>query len=171
MNAKQEIPKKEPKRVKAEKKPASKKAESKKPVPKKEGTDRRTNVHDASGVHSARASSRLVPELKMFGRWDSKVAVNDAGLNAYINLSSRLLPRSAGAYRRPFHKSKAHIAERLAMHMMVPGHQGKRHRITSGRFGGGLYQTLQAVEKAFEIIEKKEKDRLTSKPTGAEGAE
>ena len=56
MNAKQEIPKKEPKRVKAEKKPASKKAESKKPVPKKEGTDRRTNVHDASGVHSVRAS-------------------------------------------------------------------------------------------------------------------
>ncbi len=147
MDAKQEISKeKAPKRVKAEKKPAS----------RKEGADRRTEGASSSSKKPVPKKDVKIPELKMFGRWDSKIAVNDTGLSAYINLSSRLLPRSAGAYRRPFHKSKAHIAERLAMHMMVPGHQGKRHRITSGRFGGGLSQTLQAVEKALEIIEKKE---------------
>ncbi len=139
--------------AKAERKPAAKKAEPKKHAFKKE------------------ESMPAMPAFKLFGRWDSNVAVNDVGLAAYINLRPRLLPRSAGAYRRPFHKSKMHIVERLALHMMVPGHQGKRHRITSGIFAGGFSQILCSIEKAMEIIEKKENTRLTSKPTGAEGAE
>ncbi len=130
--------------AKAERKPVAKKNEPKKHASKKE------------------ESMPAMPAFKLFGRWDSNVAVNDVGLAAYINLRPRLLPRSAGAYRRPFHKSKMHIAERLALHMMVPGHQGKRHRITSGIFAGGFIQILSSIEKAMEIIEKKENTRLTS---------
>lgn len=97
-----------------------------------------------------------MPVLKLFGRWDSNVEVRDAGLKPYLNLDGRLLPRSAGAFRRPFHKSKMHLTERLALHLLIPGHQGKKHRLTSGTLAGGLYQTLQAVEHALELIEKKE---------------
>ncbi|MBI2578897.1 MAG: 30S ribosomal protein S7 [Candidatus Aenigmarchaeota archaeon] len=95
-------------------------------------------------------------DLKLFGRWDSNVIVNDLSLRPYINLEPRLLPRSAGIHRGRFHKSKMHVAERLALHMMVPGHTGKRHRLTSGPLAGGLMNCLKAVEKALEIIEKKE---------------
>ncbi len=95
-------------------------------------------------------------DVKLFGRWDSNVAVNDQGLKPYINLEPRYLPRSGGVHRGRFHKSKMHVAERLALHMMVPGHTGKRHRLTSGMLAGGYTNCLKAVEKAFEIIEKKE---------------
>ncbi|MBI2970797.1 MAG: 30S ribosomal protein S7 [Candidatus Aenigmarchaeota archaeon] len=108
-------------------------------------------------VASKPAQKVELPHLKLFGRWDSNVEVSDHGLKAYVNLKPCLLPRSGGVYRRPFHKSKMHIAERLALHMMVPGHRGRHHELSSGRFGGGMMQTLGAVEKAMEIIETKEK--------------
>jgi len=94
--------------------------------------------------------------IKLFGRWDSNVNVNDLGLRPYINLEPRLLPRSAGVNRGRFHKSRVHIVERLALHLMVPGHTGKRHRLTSGTFAGGFINCLSAVERALELIEKKE---------------
>jgi small subunit ribosomal protein S7 len=101
--------------------------------------------------------AKYVAPFKLFGRWDSTgIEVKDPGLKPYINLEPRLLPRSAGKLRRPFHKSKAHIVERLALHVMVPGHQGKKHKVTSGPKGGHLYRALDAVEKALELVEKAE---------------
>jgi small subunit ribosomal protein S7 len=97
------------------------------------------------------------PSLNLFGRWSSDVEVIDPSLKNYINLKGRLLPRSAGIYRQRFHKSKAHILERMALHLMVPGHLGRKHRLTSGKFGGGFNKTLLAVEKSLEIMEEKEK--------------
>jgi len=94
--------------------------------------------------------------FKLFGKWDSNIIVNDGGLKNYINLDARFLPRSAGTRRGRFHKSKMHIVERLALSMMVPGHQGRRHRLTSGRFGGGYSTVMNNIEQALEIIEKKE---------------
>lgn len=100
----------------------------------------------------------ILPEMKLFGKWDSKVEVKDIGLSHYIGLKPRLLPRSAGINQKHrFHKSKMHIAERLALHMMVPGHTGKRHRITSGTMSGGFMKVMGIVEKAFRIIEEKTK--------------
>lgn len=96
-------------------------------------------------------------DLKLFGRWDSNVQVNDPSLVGYIDLEPRYLPRSAGVHRARFHKSRMHIVERLALDMMGPGHIGKRHRLTSGKFAGGLMTTLVAVEKALGIIEQREK--------------
>jgi small subunit ribosomal protein S7 len=49
-----------------------------------------------------------------------------------------------------------HIVERLALHLMVPGHTGKRHRLTSGTFAGGFLNCLKAVERALVYIEKRE---------------
>jgi small subunit ribosomal protein S7 len=96
-------------------------------------------------------------DIKLFGRWDSKIEVNDPGLRTYVNLQGRLLPRTEGRLQKHrFHKSDMHIVERLATHFMGSGHQGKKHKITSGRFGGAYMQCLENVENALEIIEKKE---------------
>ncbi len=99
---------------------------------------------------------KRVYNLKLFGKWESNVEVRDISLVPYINLDAHLLPRSAGRLRKPFHKSKAHVVERLAQHMVVAGHTGKRHRLTSGVHGGRIYGTLKSVEEALDIIQKKE---------------
>lgn len=95
-------------------------------------------------------------DVKLFGRWDSNVAINDPSLKGYINLEPKMLPRSAGAHRGRFHKSKMHIVERLALKMSVSGHTGKKHKVTSGKFGGNYINVINVVEKALGIIEKKE---------------
>lgn len=101
---------------------------------------------------------KIVVPVKLFGRWDSLgIEVKDPGLKPYISLEPRIVPRSAGRLRNPFHKSKAHIVERLATHVMVPGHVGKVHRRASGHMGGGFYTALQNVEKALQLIEEAEK--------------
>ena len=94
--------------------------------------------------------------VKLFNRWDSSVAVNDVSLKDYINLEPKILPRSAGIHRGRFHKSKMHIVERLALKMSVSGHTGKKHRLTSGKFGGNYTTIITVIEHALEMIEKKE---------------
>lgn len=94
-------------------------------------------------------------EIKLFNKWSSNVEVKDPGLKRYVTLKPILLPKSAGAYRKRFHKSKMHIVERLALHLITSGHSAKKHKITSGKFGGDVQNALQIVESAFEIIEKK----------------
>jgi small subunit ribosomal protein S7 len=100
---------------------------------------------------------RRVFNLKLFNKWDSNVSVNDPGLKPYINLEARVVPRSAGRLRNTFHKSKAHIVERLASHILVAGHKGKRHKLTSGKYGGKTSGAIQAIIDAFNIIEEKDK--------------
>jgi small subunit ribosomal protein S7 len=94
--------------------------------------------------------------IKLFGRWDSNIDVNDPGLKRYINLVPKIIPRTSGVNQKSqFHKSKMHIVERLALHVMVSGHASKKHKITSGKFGGGFQTAMKNVENAFEIMEKK----------------
>lgn len=96
--------------------------------------------------------------VKLFGKWDSNVEVLDPGLKRYITLRPSIYPKSSGAYsKKQFHKSKMHIVERLALHVMVSGHSSKKHKITSGKFGGGYQTAMKVVEKAFETIEEKTK--------------
>ncbi len=95
-------------------------------------------------------------DLKLFSKWDTNSQINDPSLKGYINLEPRILPRSEGGQRGRFHKSKMHVVERLALKMLVSGHTGKKHKITSGKFGGGWTTIISVVEKALEIIEKKE---------------
>jgi small subunit ribosomal protein S7 len=93
--------------------------------------------------------------VKLFNKWDA-IEVQDPSLKDYINTEARILPRSAGIHRGRFHKSKTHVVERLALKMMVSGHTGKKHKLTSGKFGGGYLTTIKVVEQALGIIEKKE---------------
>lgn len=107
-------------------------------------------------VKTVKKREKTIFNFKLFGKWDSNVPVNDPSLKGYINLESRILPRSAGTQRGRFHKSRMHITERLALKMSVSGHTGKKHKLTSGKFGGNYNNVIKTVEKALEIIEKKE---------------
>lgn len=106
--------------------------------------------------YSQREVEKRLADMKLFGKWDNNVEVTDPGLKRYINLIPRILPKASGIHsKKQFHKSKMHIVERLALHVMVSGHSSKKHKITSGKFGGGFQTAIKAVEEAFGIIEKK----------------
>ena len=92
-----------------------------------------------------------------FNRWDvSGVAVVDAGLQRYINLSPRIVPRSGGvSASKRFHKSKYFIVERLMNKIIVPGHKGKKHFRSSGGTTGRAVNSYNTVLECFEILEKK----------------
>lgn len=96
-------------------------------------------------------------ELKLFNRWDtSQIKVSDPGLVRYINLRPMLIPKTGGKnVKVVFHKSKNHIVERLINKVMVPGHKGKKHKLTSGHCCGKGASKYKVVEKTLAIIEKR----------------
>lgn len=94
-------------------------------------------------------------EMKIFDRWGTKgIEVKDIGLKQYINLRPLMVPRSGGRYaNQQFHKSKMNIVERLMNKMMVPGHRGKKHTITSGRVVGKTLIQYKILKNTFERVE------------------
>ena len=98
-------------------------------------------------------------EMKIFGRWSTEgIEVKDPGLKAYINLTPRLVPKTYGRLtQQKFYKTKMNIVERLMNKLMVPGHRGKKHLISSGRCTGKVITHYKIVKRAFEIIEEKTK--------------
>lgn len=98
-------------------------------------------------------------EIKIFNRWNiENIQINDLGLKEYINLTSKIVPKSSGKFsQQQFYKSKMNIVERLITKMMVPGHKGKKHFLTSGRIVGRYITTYNIVEKSFEKIYEKTK--------------
>lgn len=101
-------------------------------------------------------------EIKFFNRWDSEgIEVKDLGLKNYINLKPRIVPKTGNRnVTVRFHKSKTSIVERLINKLFVPGHRGKKHKITSGHATGKTSNAYDAVYRAFEIIE----ERLNKNP-------
>ena len=94
--------------------------------------------------------------VKLFGKWETEgIKVKDPGLERYVTLTPFLVPKTYGRMRKKFHKSKMNIVERLMNKLMVPGHSGKKHRLTSGRATGKTITHYNIIKKAFEIVEKK----------------
>ncbi len=78
----------------------------------------------------------MIP-VKLFNKWDTNIPVLDEGLKRYINLNPILVPKTGGGNaKQQFHKSKYNIVERLLNKLMIPGHKGKKHRISSGHCTG-----------------------------------
>jgi small subunit ribosomal protein S7 len=96
-------------------------------------------------------------EIKLFNRWDtSAIKVDDPGLVRYINLKPILVPKTGGKnVKVVFHKSRTHIVERLINKVMIPGHKGKKHKLSSGHCCGKATNKYGIVEKTLTIIEKK----------------
>ncbi|MCD6403018.1 MAG: 30S ribosomal protein S7 [Candidatus Aenigmarchaeota archaeon] len=97
--------------------------------------------------------------IKLFNRWSFEgIEVRDPGLKPYINLTPIVVPKTGGRHaKKQFHKSKMNIVERFINKLMVPGHRGKKHLISSGRCVGKTFTIAKIVEKVFENLEKKTK--------------
>jgi len=98
--------------------------------------------------------------IKLFNKWDfDGIEVSDPGLKPYINLKPIIVPKTGGKYsKQKFHKSKMNIIERFANKLMVPGHRGKKHLLTSGRNTGKTQTVFNIIKQVFEEIEKKTKE-------------
>ncbi|MBI2138007.1 30S ribosomal protein S7 [Candidatus Woesearchaeota archaeon] len=98
-------------------------------------------------------------EVLAFNRWDTKgIKVMDAGLERYVTLDARIVPKTGARYAgNKFHKSKVFIVERLINKVMVPGHKGKKHFRTSSKITGKAHTAYSIVEEAFKIVEKETK--------------
>src|SRR3989338_7781013 len=95
--------------------------------------------------------------MKIFNLWETDhIKVQDKGLVEYINIKPIIIPRTGGRnIKIQFHKSKKNIVERFMNKLMIAGHKGKKHRLSSGHNTGKAYQAYKIVKEAFEIIEKK----------------
>ena len=98
-------------------------------------------------------------ELKLFNRWSfQEIEVKDPGLKPYINLNPVVIPKTYGRLsRQPFHKSKMNIVERFINKLMIPGHRGKKHLLSSGRCTGKTQTIIKLVKEVFEKLEKRTK--------------
>lgn len=96
-------------------------------------------------------------EIKAFNRWPvTGIEVEDEGLKRYITTTPKIVPKTGAKYAgQRFYKSQVFIVERLINRFMVPGHRGKKHKLTSGHCTGKALTAYNAVKRAFEIIEKK----------------
>lgn len=95
--------------------------------------------------------------MKVFDKWDAEgIKIEDPGLVNYISLEPKIVPKTGAKYAgQRFHKSKVSIVERLINKLMVSGHKGKKHHISSGHNTGQKDQACKTVLKAFKIIERK----------------
>ena len=99
-------------------------------------------------------------EIKAFNRWGLEgIKVDDAGLQQYITLTPRIVPKTGARYAgNKFHKSRTFIVERLINKIMVPGHKSKKHFKTSYHMTGKANTAYGIVEEAFRLIEKQTKE-------------
>ncbi len=95
----------------------------------------------------------------LFNRWDfTGVEVRDLGLKKYMNLTPVVVPKTSGKYGTvSIHKAKMSIIERFITKLFVPGHRGKKHKLTSGHVVGNYQRVYNAISDAFDIIEKRTK--------------
>lgn len=97
--------------------------------------------------------------VKFFNKWDSQgIVVKDVGLRPYINLTPVIAPRTGGRnIKISFHKNKTSIVERLINKLMIPGHKGKKHTLTSYKMTGKQAKNFNTVKHVLEIVEQKTK--------------
>jgi small subunit ribosomal protein S7 len=96
--------------------------------------------------------------MMLFGKWKlDELKVEDPGLVKYINLKPITVPRTYGRRSGDFRKNEMNIVERFMNKLMVTGHAGKRHKLTSGRFCGNYQTIMREMMRAFEIMEEKKK--------------
>ena len=97
--------------------------------------------------------------MKIFDMWETEgIKIQDPGLQSYINLKPLLVPRTGSRNAKTrFHNSQTNIVERLINRLMIVGHRGKHHKITSGRNTGKATKLYKLVKDAFKKIEDKTK--------------
>ncbi len=96
-------------------------------------------------------------QILVFNRWSVEgIKVEDPGLITYINLNPRIVPKSNGKnVKIRFHKNRSFIVERLMNKLMMPGHKGKKHKLTSNTCTGKGHTAYNITEEVLRIIEQK----------------
>jgi len=96
-------------------------------------------------------------DILAFNKWNvNDIKVDDPGLQDYISLDPRIVPKTGARYAcKRFHKSKIFIVERLINKLMIPGHKGKKHQKSSGHCTGKAANAYSIVQEAFKEIEQK----------------
>lgn len=94
-------------------------------------------------------------QVLAFNKWDcSDIRVNDPGLKKYINVEPKIVPKTGATYAgNRFHKSKTFIVERLINKVMISGHKGKKHFMSSGHNTGKGAKAYDIVEQTLTLIE------------------
>ncbi len=141
-----------------EKPPAQRGEQTESPPKRGEQTEERVSLLRQHGVR-----------MLLFNRWDtSDVALKDAGLKKYMNLDTLAVPRTGGRYNRDsIQKRKISVIERFMNKLMVAGHRGKKHKITSGNNVGKTPRLYNSMKEAFILIEKRTKQNPVQVLVGA----
>ncbi len=97
-------------------------------------------------------------KFKIFDLYDvSNIEIKDPSLKPYINLSPKLMLKSHGRIKGKFSIVKVNVVERLANHIGVPGHIGKKHKIITSWGSGKFTKNMGTTLEAFKIIEERTK--------------
>lgn len=97
--------------------------------------------------------------FKLFDIYNtSDVTVKDEALRPYINLEPRLLIKNHGRSIGKFGNAKVHLIERIANHLAVPGHLGKKQKIITSWASGKYNKNMSTVLKTLKLIEEKKKE-------------
>ncbi|MCX8158974.1 MAG: 30S ribosomal protein S7 [Candidatus Pacearchaeota archaeon] len=96
--------------------------------------------------------------FKLFDLYDtSNIEIKDPALKPYINLSAKLLLKSHGRNHDRFGSSKTNVIEKLARHLDVPGHVGKKHKLITSWGSGKYNKNMKIVLEALKLIQEKTK--------------
>ncbi|QKQ99828.1 30S ribosomal protein S7 [Metallosphaera tengchongensis] len=83
-------------------------------------------------------------DLKIFGKWDTKVEIRDPSLKKYISLVPVYLPHSGGRHEhRRFGKARVSVVERLINELMRPG-KNKGKKILAYNIVKATFELVQA---------------------------
>lgn len=94
--------------------------------------------------------------FKIFDLYDvSEIVVKDNALRPYMSFCGKLLLKSQGRNLDRFGSARVNVVERLAHHLDVPGHVGKKHKIITSWGSGKYNKNMKTVLKALEIVQKK----------------
>ncbi|MDP1696037.1 MAG: 30S ribosomal protein S7 [archaeon] len=97
-------------------------------------------------------------KFKIFDLYSlSEIEIKDPALKPYINLTPRLLLKSHGRIKGKFSIVKVNVVERLANHVGVPGHMGKKHKIITSWSSGKFTKNMGTVLESLKIIEERTK--------------
>ena len=96
-------------------------------------------------------------EIKYFNRWNADgIKIDDPGLVDYMTLTPAIAPKTGARYgSKKFYKSKITIVERLINKIMIPGHKGKKHKLSTSTLTGKGLTATKIVENSLKIIETK----------------
>jgi small subunit ribosomal protein S7 len=104
-------------------------------------------------------ADQTVPQsFKVFDLYDvSALEIKDIALRPYLNIQGKLLLKSHGRNKEKFAMSRVNVVERLANHLGVPGHVGKKNKTITNWASGKYNRNMKTVMESLSIIETKTK--------------